>query len=216
VVGWTVAAVLEEQLVERVGDDTGLVLEHLGSSGGRRHAEYWSTGGPQLSDCGAECRGLARAGGTDDENELLVAGDSGRCVGLGDVEIDVGEVDCCRLDVTAKGEAMLGPIEQIMLLVEDGLGRQRPIDSRLGDWAAVCSQERAGWDGRRDVDAAAGRHDPSRRGGRARRRHAGASMPRSVARRPPSSRWSSVGRHVDCRSLIAAIARSIKQPAVSC
>ena len=148
VVGWTVAAVLDEQLVERVGDDAGLVLEHLGSSSGRRHAEHWSTGGSQLGDSGSECGGLAGAGGTDDEDELLVAGDSGCCVGLGDVEIDVGEVDCCGLDVAAEGEAVFGPIEQIVFLVEDGLGGQRPVDGRLGDGATVGSQERIGWDGR--------------------------------------------------------------------
>ena len=131
--------------------------EHLGSSSGRRHAEHRSTGGSQLGNSGAECGGLASAGGTDDEDELLVAGDSGRCVGLGDVEIDVGEVDCCGLDVAAEGEAVFGPIEQIVFLVEDGLGRQGPIDGRLGDWATVGSQERIGWDGRGDVDAAADR-----------------------------------------------------------
>ena len=42
-----------------------------------------------------------------------------------------------------------------------------------------------------------------------------ASMPRSVASTPASSRCSSVGRHVDSRSLIAVIARSISA-SISC
>ncbi len=67
--------VFDEELVERVGHDAGLLLQHLGRTGGRRDPEHSSTVGAQLGDDGAEGGGLAGAGGPDDEDELLVASD---------------------------------------------------------------------------------------------------------------------------------------------
>ena len=126
-----IEAVFDEELVEGVGGDTGLVFEYLGCSGRRGDAEDGSPVGSELGDGGSEGGGLAGAGGADDEDELLVTGHAGRGVGLGDVEVDVGSVDRCGFDVAAGVETTFGPVEEVVLLVEDGLRRQRPVDGRL-------------------------------------------------------------------------------------
>ena len=53
-------------------------------------AEDGSSVCPQLIDGGCEGGGLAGAGGADDQDEVVVAGDRGCGVGLGSGEFDVG------------------------------------------------------------------------------------------------------------------------------
>ncbi len=71
-VGGTLQAVLDQQLVEGVGVDPGVGCQHLGGSRRGGHAEHRSALGPQALDGGGEGRGLARPRRADGEDELAV------------------------------------------------------------------------------------------------------------------------------------------------
>ncbi len=70
---------------------------------------------------------------------------------MGDVEVDVGSVDRGGLDVAAAVASVFGPVEQIVLLVEDGLGREGSVDGGLRHGSTVSTQECAGRDRCGDV-----------------------------------------------------------------
>ena len=62
-------------------------MEDLGGLGGRRDAEHGAAAvGCRSSTARAQGGGLAGAGGSDDEDEAVVAGDGRGGVGLEDVE----------------------------------------------------------------------------------------------------------------------------------
>ena len=90
-----------------------------------------SSVGTKLDDGGSDGGGLAGAGGADDEDELLVAGDAGGGVGLGDVEVDCRSGRSLRVRRRRRRRGALGPVEEVVLLVEDRLRGQRPVDGRL-------------------------------------------------------------------------------------
>ena len=94
--------------------------------------------------------------GTDDEDEIGVAGDGARGVGLGQGHVDVAAVDGGGIVGAVVFEAAVGPLDERPLLVEDRLGGQRTVDDRLGDRSTVASQECAGRDRLGDVDATLG------------------------------------------------------------
>ncbi len=153
VIRWPVEAMLDEQLVERVGGDAGLVLQYLGCGGRRCDAEDRSTLRSELRDGWPECGGLAGAGWSDDQHELRVASDSGGGFGLGDVQVDIAAVDRCWIDQVVGRDPARCPFEECQLLVEDRLGGEGSIGGGLGDGPAVSAEERVGWDRLGDVDA---------------------------------------------------------------
>ena len=80
--GWTVEAVLDEELVERVRGQSSLFGQHLGCCCRWRDSEHRSAFGAELRDCWRECGGLAGSGGADDQDEVRCAGDGGCSLGL--------------------------------------------------------------------------------------------------------------------------------------
>ena len=156
VVGGTVEAVLDQQLVEGVGGQAGLDGQDLGRPRRGGDAEHGPPVGPQLLHRRGHGRGLAGAGGADDEHQFPVAGHRPRHLqlGLGQGQAHLGRV---QGDVAAGPcEPALGPGDEALLLGQD-LGRgQGPVDDGLGDGAAVAAQGHAVGDGPGDVDQALG------------------------------------------------------------
>ncbi len=156
VVGWTVETVFDQQLVERVGHQPGLVGQHLGRRRRRGDAEHGSPISAQLGDGRSEGGGLAGAGRADDEHDVGRAGDSGRGFGLGGVEVQSAASHGLRFVDAVVGQTTVDPVDQRRLLVEDRLGRERTVDDRFADWATVLAQQRIGLDRLGDVDAVVG------------------------------------------------------------
>ncbi len=86
--GVAVELVLDEELVERVGVEAGLLGEHLRRRRGRGDTEHDPAVRVELVDAGSQRGGLAGAGRSDDQHQLLVAGDRRRGLGLADGEVD--------------------------------------------------------------------------------------------------------------------------------
>ena len=122
VVGRPVEGVLDEQLVDRVGGDAGLLRQHLGAGGRRGDAEHGAAVGAEVLDGGAQCGGLAGAGGADDEDEIGVAGDGARGVGLGQGHVDVAAVDGGGIVGAVVFEAAVGPLDERPLPGRGSLG----------------------------------------------------------------------------------------------
>jgi hypothetical protein len=70
------------QLRNRVALKPGLAPEHLCSFGGWGETERWPIFAFEISHRRSQHRGLAGAGGADDEHESIVSGDRRSGIGL--------------------------------------------------------------------------------------------------------------------------------------
>ncbi len=136
--GRAVEAVLDEELVEGVGVNSGVDSKHLGRCGRWGDTEARSPVGVEPSDRRCHCGGLACAGGPDHEDEASLSCDSPRRVVLHSGQLTIGiEV----LDVVpAFGGPAAGEVEDVLLLVEDRPGGEDPVEGSFGDRSPVVSE----------------------------------------------------------------------------
>ncbi len=156
VVRRTLQAVLDEEPVEGVRGQPGVIAEYFSGRGRRGYAKHRPSLGAQLLDGRSERSGLAGARRPHDQDQLAAPRDRGGHFALGAGEIVVS-VDAEVL--AASGEASVGPVHQALLLGQDLSCREHSARYRLGDGATVSTQSDAVGDGPRQLDEALG-HDP--------------------------------------------------------
>ena len=117
----------DEELVDRVGIDTGLDRQHLRRSRRGGDTEHRSAVDLEVADGGFERGGLAGPGGADDQHQPATAGDGCGGFGLRAGQRPAGVFDGGPLIGAAGGGALFGPVDQGVFLVEDRLGGERTI-----------------------------------------------------------------------------------------
>jgi len=146
--------VLGDQLVQRVGGHRSLNGQHLRCRRGRRYTESQTALGADIEHCGGEHGGLPGTSGADDQLQLAMTGDGGHGCNLPWSEVPDGADGPGSCPGRFFVLAPLSPDDQLLLLIKDRWGGERPIHRRFGDRPAVTAQLGTGRDGARDVDAA--------------------------------------------------------------
>lgn len=125
--GWSGEAVLNQEYVECVRCDPGLLGQHFGGGGGGRHPEHDPACGFNLGDCWCQRGCLPGAGRADDQHDVGVARDCARGGGLGDVQLLRAADDRVGILAAVTREAPIDPVDQGLFLIEDRLAGQGAV-----------------------------------------------------------------------------------------